>query len=57
LDLLQDKRTFNTISFMKNKLWNHLSSYLVVDFKTQNFNLEAFSYDAAYESWHNKTKR
>jgi hypothetical protein len=60
LGSVEDERTFSTVSFMKNRLRNRLSSNLglVVGFKSQKFfDIESFPYDAAFESWRDETKR
>jgi hypothetical protein len=60
LGSIQDERTFSTLTFMKNKLCNRLTTNLamVVGMKSQSFfTLNDFSYDAAYESWRDETKR
>jgi hypothetical protein len=60
LGSVQDQLTFSTVSFMKNRLRNQLTTNLelAVAFKLQNFfTLGDFSYDATYESWRDKTKR
>jgi hypothetical protein len=60
LGSVEDERTFSTVSFMKNRLRNRLSSNLglVVGFKSKKFfDIESFPYDAAFESWRDETKR
>jgi hypothetical protein len=60
LGSVEDERKFSTVSFMKNRLRNCLSSNLglVVGFKSQKFfDIESFPYDAAFESWRNETKQ
>ena len=60
LGSMQDKHTFPTVSFMKNRLCNHLTTNLELAavFKSQNFFIPwDFPYDVAYESWQDKTKR
>ena len=57
---VQDERTFSTVSFMKTKVRNRLTTHLpiVVGMKTQNFfNINSFPYDAAYERWRAACKR
>jgi hypothetical protein len=54
LGSVEDERTFNTLSFMKNKLRNRLSIHLpiVVGMHGQQFyTIEDFLYDAAYNEW------
>jgi hypothetical protein len=49
---VEDERTFSTLSFIKNKLRNRLSTHLplVVGMHAQEFyGIEDFPYDAAYE--------
>jgi hypothetical protein len=56
---VQDERTFNTVTFAKNKLHNRLTTNLglVVAFQLQNFyTIDNFPYDAAFESWRDETK-
>jgi hypothetical protein len=60
LGSVQDERTFSTVSFMKTKLRNRLTTNLpmVVAFKSQKFyTLDTFPYDATYESWRDEVKR
>jgi hypothetical protein len=60
LGSVQDERTFSTVSFMKSKLCNRLTTNLplVCAFKNQNFfTLDTFPFDAAYDSWRNESKR
>jgi hypothetical protein len=60
LGSVQDERTFSTVSFMKSRLRNRLTTNLELTFafKSQSFfSLEDFPYDAAYESWRDETKR
>jgi hypothetical protein len=60
LGSVQDERTFSTLTFMKNKLRNRLTTNLamVVGMKSQSFfTLNDFPYDAAYESWRDEIKR
>jgi hypothetical protein len=54
LGSVQDERTFSTLTFMKNKLRNRLTTHLelVVSMKMQNFyTLDNFPYGDAYDSW------
>ena len=54
LGSVEDKRTFSTLSFMKNKLRNCLSTHLplLVGIHAQQFyGLTDFPYDAAYKEW------
>lgn len=60
LGSVHNEHTFSTMSFMKNRLQNQLSTNpgLVVGFKSQRFyTVDTFPYDSAYESWHNDVKR
>ena len=60
LGSIQDERTFNMLTFMKNKLHNQLTTDLamVVGMESQSFfTLNDFSYDATYESWRDEAKR
>ena len=60
VDSIQGERTFNTLTFMKNKLRNRLTMHLelVVGMKMQNFyTLDNFLYNDAYDSWAAKKKR
>jgi hypothetical protein len=60
LGLVQDERTFSTVTFAKNKLRNQLTTNLglVVAFQSQNFyTIDSFPYDATFESWRIETKR
>jgi hypothetical protein len=60
LGSVQDERTFSTLAFMKNKLWNCLTTHLklVVGMKMQNFYIFVnFPYCDAYDSWAAKNKR
>jgi hypothetical protein len=59
-DLVEDERIFSTLSFIKNKLKNQLSTHLplVVTMYAQEFpGLEDFPYDAAYEEWRMTLKK
>jgi uncharacterized protein YijF (DUF1287 family) len=54
------ERTFSTLTFMKNKLRNRLTTHLelVVGMKMQNFyTLDNFPYGDAYDSWAAEKKR
>ena len=54
LGSVEDERTFSTLSFMKNRLRNRLSTHLpvVVGMHAQDFyGLSDFPYDAAYDEW------
>ena len=60
LGSVEDERTFSTLSFMKNKLRNRLSTHLplVVGMHAQDFfGLSDFPYDAAYEEWRSKSRK
>jgi hypothetical protein len=60
LGSVQDERTFSTLTFMKNKLRNRLTTHLelVVGMKMQNFyTLDNFPYGDAYDSWAAEKKR
>jgi hypothetical protein len=60
LGSVQDERTFSTMSFLKTKVRNRLTTHLplVVSMKCQNFyTIQNFPYDVAYESWHDACKR
>jgi hypothetical protein len=45
--------------FMKNKLRNMLTTHMpiVVGMHSQNFTLENFPYDVAYDDWKTKTTK
>jgi hypothetical protein len=54
LGSVKDERTFSTMSFMKDKLQNKLSTHLplVVDMHSQQFfTLENFPYNDAFDDW------
>jgi hypothetical protein len=60
LGSVQDERTFSTITFLKtrvrNKLTTHLS--LIMGMKTRPFfSIDSFPYDVAYNSWRDACKR
>lgn len=60
LGSVEDERTFSTLSFMKNKLRNRLSTHLplVVSMHAQQFyDLDDFPYDAAYDTWKQSTRK
>jgi hypothetical protein len=60
LGSVQDERTFSTVSFIKSKLRNRLTTHLplVVGIKCQNFyNLQDFPYDAPFNSWHEEAQQ
>jgi hypothetical protein len=60
LGSVQDVRTFSTMSFLKTKVRNRLTTHLplVVSMKCQNFyTIQNFPYDAAYKSWRDACKR
>jgi hypothetical protein len=60
LGIVQDERTFSTLTSLKNKLRNRLTTNLamVVGMKSHSFfTLNNFPYDVAYESWRDETKR
>jgi len=60
LGSVEDERTFSTLSFMKNKLRNRLSTHLplVVGMHAQEFyGLDDFPYDAAYDEWKNSLRK
>jgi hypothetical protein len=54
LGLVEDERTFSTISFMKSKLRNRLNEHLNIAvgmyFQTF-FGLNTFPYDTCFEDW------
>ena len=55
---IEDERTFSTLSFMKNKLRNRLSTYLplVVGIHAfESYGIDDFPYDVAYEEWRKLT--
>ena len=54
LSSVEDKQTFSTLSFMKNKLRNRLSNHLllVIAMHAQEFySLVDFSYNTTYNDW------
>jgi hypothetical protein len=54
LGSMEDERTFSTLSFMKDKLRNHLQTHLplVVSMHGQSFyNINMFPYEQAYNEW------
>jgi hypothetical protein len=54
LGSVEDERTFSTLSFMKDKLRNHLQTHLplVVSMHGQNFyDIHTFPYEQAYAEW------
>jgi hypothetical protein len=60
LGSVEDERTFNTLSFMKNKQRNRLSTYLplVVGMHAFEFyGIDDFPYNAAYEEWRKLTRK
>jgi hypothetical protein len=60
LGSVQDERTFSTVTFIKTKFRNRLTTHLplVVDMKSQKFfNIQTFPYDSAYENWRDASKR
>ena len=60
LGSVEDERTFSTLSFMKNKLRNRLSTHLplVVGMHAQDFySLDDFPYDAAYDEWKKSVRK
>jgi hypothetical protein len=60
LGSVQDERTFSTVTFLKTKVRNRLTTHLplVVDMKTQPFfSIDSFPYDAVYNSWRDACKR
>ena len=57
---VEDKRTFNMLSYMKNKLRNHLNVHLplVVSIHVQEFyTLMNFPYNAAYDDWKKNVRK
>jgi hypothetical protein len=46
LGFVEDKHTFNTFNFMKNRLWNWLSLHLD-PYRQQYFTFHNFPYDQA----------
>ena len=60
LGSVEDERTFSTLSFMKNRLRNRLSTHLplVVGMHAQDFyGLSDFPYDAAYDEWKSSNRK
>jgi hypothetical protein len=56
LGSVQDERCFSSLSFLKNKLRNHLDDHLgvVVGMYSQKvFNLLTFPYDQCFDMWAN----
>jgi len=59
LESIEDERTFNNLSFMKNKLWNQLTTRLelcVKMFSENFFALSNFPYDDAIVLWKEVTR-
>ncbi len=55
--LVEDEHTLNTMSFMKSRLWNRLSTHLdlyTCFFNQQFFILQSFPYDQIITKWQNK---
>ena len=60
LGSVEDERTFSTLSFMKNRLRNRLSTHLplVVGMHAQEFySLSDFPYDSAYNEWKSSSRK
>ena len=60
LEYVEDERTFSTLSFMKNRLRNRLSTYLplVVGMHAQEFySLSDCLYDTAYDEWKTSNRK
>ena len=60
LESVEDERTFSTLSFMKNRLRNRLSTHLplVVGMHVQEFyGLSNFPYDAPYDEWKTSNRK
>jgi hypothetical protein len=54
--LVKDKHCFNSISFLKNKVRNHLNHHLqlvVVMYAQKFFTLDNFPYQVAHDMWSN----
>jgi hypothetical protein len=60
LGFVEDERTFNNLSFMKNKFQNQLTTHLdlwVKRFSKKNFTLSNFPYDDTITLWKEVTIR
>jgi hypothetical protein len=51
LVFVEDQKTFNNISFMKNKLWNQFATNLHLCFKMFSKKITQFPYDDATTLW------
>jgi hypothetical protein len=57
---MEDERTFSTLMFMKNKLWNQLFEhldFLVRMFAYPFYRVDIFPYDDAIMTWTNEKER
>jgi hypothetical protein len=56
LGLVKDEHCFSSISFLKNKMHNHLNHHLqlIIGMYAQKFvTLDNFPYEVAYDMWSN----
>jgi hypothetical protein len=60
LSSVEDEQCFNSIAFLKNKVWNRLKNHLqlvVSMYAKKFFTLHNFLYEDTYEMWSNVQSR